>query len=603
MDARFADSAATHRRGRASRGRRGPIAAARRTWEDALMHGRAEVRLRRARRVVVLAVVAASSVAGCTHAPPPVPGFGGSAGTASQTASVTPLPTLPWPGPATAGGPITAGLIPLPVLARTDPGESFTLSSRTRIWIGTDQAAQPIAETLAAALRPATGLPLPVDRSVDPPPDSFLLAIDQSEPQLGEEGYDLTVTRRAVILRARTPAGLFYGVQTIRQLLPQRIEATSVQPGSWEIPGGRIVDYPRFAYRGAMLDVARHFFTVAQVERYIDELARYKVNVLHLHLSDDQGWRIAIDGWPKLTSIGGKTAVGGGPGGYYTQAEYRAIVAYAQARFITIVPEIDTPGHVNAALVSYPALACPGTRLAPYTGTGVGFSTLCVDQPVVFQFLNDVVAQLAALTPGPYLHLGGDEAASTKPADYLRYVEQAQKIVTAHGKTMMGWAEIAAAPLDRSTVAEYWNFRDRGATARKALDQGVRLVAAPADHAYVDQKYDPSTPLGVTWAGPTSVEKAYSWDPTDIAPEDRLLGVEGPLWSETISSLSQVEFLAWPRMAGIAEIGWTPRAERSWSTYRLRLAAQAPRWEIEGVNFYRSPEVPWVSASAATNPS
>ncbi|ABK51848.1 beta-N-acetylhexosaminidase [Acidothermus cellulolyticus 11B] len=537
------------------------------------------------------------AVTGCTPQPVTNPDHTLPPASAAPSSPAVTASPLPWPGPAVSGGAITKGLVPLPALAESDPAETFQLSPATRIWIGPDHTLEPIADDLAAALRPATGFSLPIDTAPTAPANAFLLALDNTEPQLGTEGYDLSITRDAVRLVARTPEGLFHGIQTIRQLLPARIEARTPQPGPWHMIGGRIVDYPRFAYRGAMLDVARHFFPVADVERYIDELALYKVNVLHLHLSDDQGWRIAIDSWPKLAPVGGKTEVGGGPGGYYTQADYRAIVAYAQAHFITVVPEIETPGHVNAALVAYPQLACSGKPIRPYTGTGVGFSSLCISNPTVYQFVDDVVGELAALTPGPYIHLGGDEAMSTPPSEYAAFVQKAQAIVEAHGKTLMGWAEIAKGSLDASAVAEYWNFRDGMASARQALARGMRLVAAPADHAYLDQKYTATSRLGLTWAGPVSVAEAYAWDPTMIAPDGDVLGVEAPLWSETIRTMADIEYLAWPRMAGIAEIGWTPQSERSWQEYRLRLAAQGPRWQELGVNFYPSPEVPWPTAS------
>ena len=209
----------------------------------------------------------------------------------------------------------------------------------------------------------------------------------------------------------------------------------------------RIDDRPRFRWRGAHLDVSRHFFSVAEVKRYIDLISQYKVNVLHLHLSDDQGWRIAIDSWPRLTSVGGSTEVGGGPGGYYTKRDYRELVRYAAARYITVVPEIDTPGHTNAALASYAELNCDGIAPPLYTGIDVGFSSLCVDKEITYEFLDDVIRELAALTPGPYLHMGGDEAHSTEDADYVRFIERVQPIVAAHGKRLMGWEEIAQAPL------------------------------------------------------------------------------------------------------------------------------------------------------------
>lgn len=505
------------------------------------------------------------------------------------------------PGPATAGGAITANLVPLPVLASTDASASFTLTHDTSIVAGPGSA--DVATDLATLLRPATGFALNV-KAADESPSSAGISANSltlrlgDDSTLGDEGYDLTVSKNGVLIVANKPAGLFHGVQTFRQLLPASVEATTPQPGPWTATGGHIVDYPRFAYRGAMLDVTRHFFTVADVERYIDELALYKVNMLHLHLSDDQGWRIAITSWPNLALHGGDGEVGSTTkGGYYTKADYTTIVQYAQAHFITVVPEIDTPSHTNAALASYPELNCNGVAPPLYTGENVGFSSLCVSKAITYKFLDDVVGELAALTPGPYIHLGGDEAHSTSAADYIAFMQKAQTIVEAHGKKLMGWAEISQAKLDPGTVAEYWNFNDKGVSETDATRQGVKVVAAPANHAYLDQKYTAATSLGLTWAGNVEVQDAYAWDPTDggKASESQLLGVEGPLWSETLHTMSDIEYLAWPRMAGIAEIGWTPKAERSWNTYKLRLANQGPRWTAMSVSFYRSPQVAWKS--------
>ena len=507
---------------------------------------------------------------------------------------------LPTPGPATAGGAITASLIPLPVLASTDESQSFTLTPTTRIVAGPGADVRTVADDLAGALRPATGFPLPVSTAgvTSSLEDSIVLRLSAADTSLGGEGYDLAILRSGVVISANAAAGLFHGIQTLRQLLPAAIEAKRAAPGPWRVTGGRIIDYPRFAYRGAMLDVTRHFFPVADVERYIDELALFKVNMLHLHLSDDQGWRIAIDAWPNLAAHGGSSEVGSRTGGgYYTKAQYSEIVRYAQARYITVVPEIDTPGHTNAALSSYPELNCTGVAPPLYIGEQVGFSSLCVNKPVTYKFLDDVVAELAALTPGPYLHLGGDEAQSTPASDYVTFVQKAQQIVSAHGKQLMGWAEISSAKLASNSVAEYWNFSDHGSSEQAAVAQGVKVVAAPANHAYLDQKYDNQTVLGLHWAGYNSVENGYAWDPVDGGriSESSLLGVEAPLWSETLHTMSDIEYMAWPRMAGIAEIGWTPQNERAWSTYAPRLAAQAPRWTQMGVNFYRSPQVAWAS--------
>jgi hexosaminidase len=406
---------------------------------------------------------------------------------------------------------------------------------------------------------------------------------------LGDEGYELTVTRPAVRLVAARPAGLFHGVQTLRQLLPVQ--------GPRRIATVRIRDRPRFAWRGAMLDVARHFRSVRDVKRFVDLMALYKLNRLHLHLSDDQGWRIAIEKWPRLATHGGSTEVGGGKGGFYTQAQYRDIVRYAGARYITVVPEIDMPGHTHAALSSYPKLTCDGKSSPLYTGIDVGFSSLCIGKSVTYDFVDDVVGELARLTPGPWIHVGGDEAAATKLADYVRFVGRVRQIGEAHGKRMIGWEEIGRAKLDGSTIVQHWNTDPaKSALSARAVQQGAKVIMSPAEHAYLDMKYDASTQLGLRWAGYTNVQDAYAWDPARQVPgvgAKGVLGVEAPLWSETVQSIRDAEFLAFPRLIGIAEIGWSPARGRSWREYRPRLGAQAPLLDSLGVNFYRSPEVLW----------
>ncbi|NNF33084.1 MAG: family 20 glycosylhydrolase, partial [Saprospiraceae bacterium] len=249
-----------------------------------------------------------------------------------------------------------------------------------------------------------------------------------------EEGYQLNINKKDIEISANDKAGIFYGIQTLLQLIQQE---------GIKIPTGKIIDYPRFTYRGSMLDVSRHFFSVEDVKTYIEHLSRYKMNVLHLHLSDDQGWRIEIPGWERLTAHGGSTEVGGGEGGFYTLNEYKDIVAFANERFITIVPEIDIPGHTNAALASYPELNCDGIERELYTGTEVGFSTLCVEKEITYEFVEDVVRTISEVTPGPYFHIGGDESHVTSDEDYVIFVNRVKDIVKKYGKTMIGWDEIA----------------------------------------------------------------------------------------------------------------------------------------------------------------
>jgi hexosaminidase len=342
-----------------------------------------------------------------------------------------------------------------------------------------------------------------------------------------------------------------------------------------------------------MLDVARHFFTVDEVKQYVDLLALYKLNVLHLHLSDDQGWRIEIKSWPNLALEGGKSEVGGGAGGYYTQQDYADLIDYARDRYITIVPEIDMPSHTNAALAAYADLNCDGIARQRYSGIEVGFSSLCVDKEITYKFIDDVVREIAALTPGAYFHVGGDEVKTLPAPQYIAFIERVQKIVQSHGKEMIGWDEIGPAQLLPTTIVQHW--RPDGAPSQ-AVSKGARVVMSVANRAYLDMQYDASSPIGLHWAAYIDVPAAYEWDPATVAkeiPETAIIGVEAPLWSETAANMRDVEWLAFPRLAAVAEIAWS-RGERQWPEFAGRLGAQAPRWTALGINFYRSPKVPWV---------
>jgi len=406
--------------------------------------------------------------------------------------------------------------------------------------------------------------------------------------ELGPEGYRLEIRGGAARIEAEGDAGRFYAEQTLRAL------SAGGTP-----PDVTIADRPRFAWRGVMLDVARHFFGVDDVRRLIDHAAAYKLNVLHLHLSDDQGWRLAIDRWPRLAEHGGRTAVGGDPGGFYTHDDYRAIVRYGAERFVTVVPEIDCPGHVQAALASYPELAGGGPAEL-YTGIEVGFSSLDAHADLTYRFLADVFAELAALTPGEFLHIGGDEAHSTSAEDYLAFMARVQPLVAAQGKRLVGWEEIASAALHTGSVVQYWNtMGPRGHDlARAAVGQGARLIMSPGDRVYLDMKYDPSTPLGQEWAGHVEVRDSYDWDPATLVEsvgEDAILGVEAPLWTETLRTLRDVETMLFPRLCAVAEVAWTPQDARDWDDFRTRVAREAPRWEAAGIAYTRSPQIDWPS--------
>ena len=394
--------------------------------------------------------------------------------------------------------------------------------------------------------------------------------------------------------------------------------------GGWVVPAVQIADAPRFAHRGVMLDVARHFHGVDVVKAYIDRAAGLKFNVLHLHLSDDQGWRIEIESRPELTAKASGTAVGGDPGGFYTQDDFREIVAYAATRHMRVLPEIDLPGHTHAVSLAYPELVeepvvsdlvmqmigATGGGVPihgePYRGIAVGFSSLRIRDEATYDFLDDVLRELAALTPGLYLHIGGDEAHGTDPDDFAYIMARASRMVADLGKIPVTWHEAgAASELVPGTVGQYWGYvtptDGMDAKAQAFVDRGGRLVLSPADAVYLDMKFDASSPLGLVWAnGVTSVRRAYEWEPTaviDGLEDDDLLGVEACLWSETVRDLADIDALAFPRIAAAAEAAWSrplgASELRSWESFRERVGALGPLWTSLGIGFTPLAEIDW----------
>ena len=408
---------------------------------------------------------------------------------------------------------------------------------------------------------------IPVESSLENSSGPLVLSLGLKHPS--PEAYRLSINRREIRIQGASPAGVFRGIQTLRQILAASNSAPQ-QPIK-VLPLGVIEDWPSVSYRGTMLDVARHFFTVDEVKRYIDQMAQYKINTLHLHLSDDQGWRIEIKAYPRLTGIGAATEVGGGSGGFYTQEDFLELQAYAAQRFIQIIPEIDMPGHTNAAIVAYPELNGNGKTVSPYTGTAVGFSTFDARNEAVYTFVDQVVKELSSLSSSPYFHLGGDESHVTSKEDYLYFVERVGQIIRTYQKTPIGWDEVAQTDLGPGSVAQFW-ASEKNALA--AVDKKMKVLMSPAKKAYLDMQYDSLSPYGLHWAGYISVQDAYNWDPLSYVPgldADQILGIEAPLWSETISDSSGLEYLAFPRLICVAELGWTPQSLRSWEDFNRRL--------------------------------
>ncbi|MFW5754892.1 MAG: beta-N-acetylhexosaminidase [Marinilabiliaceae bacterium] len=486
-------------------------------------------------------------------------------------------------------------LIPKPVSIAATNG-TFVLDDDVTIYFDAGNSdMKKNAEYLASLLRPATSFDLEVQETKSTPGDGsiYLTTAAKVDTTLGPESYEMEITKDMVRIASTAPAGVFFGIQTMRQLLPAEIESEGAGKEEWYLPTGKIRDWPEYSYRGAMLDVSRHFFDVETVKKVIDYLALYKMNMLHLHLSDDQGWRIEIESWPKLAEHGGSTEVDGGEGGYYTKEDYKEIVQYAADHHITVVPEIDMPGHTNAALASYAELNCDGQTTDLYTGTKVGFSTLCTDKEVVYEFVDDVVREISEITPGPYFHIGGDESHVTEDDDYVKFIDRAREIVRSHGKKVIGWDEIAHADVNEQDIVQFWAREDNALEGNR---KGAKVLMSPSKHAYLDIKYDSTTVLGLDWAGLTEVDDAYNWDPVKLVDgieKVDIVGIEAPLWSETVTNLEEIEFMMFPRLAGHAEIGWTAAEQRLWSDYKNRLGRQKERLEALGINYYESPLVPW----------
>lgn len=497
----------------------------------------------------------------------------------------------------------SASIIPKPVSVSLNNND-FTFTKDTEIFFNSDNKELKFCgEYLSNIFKKSTGNGLKMSPHNDFKDTGIVFNINK-KLKIKDDGYKIKISNKKIVITAKSSSGIFYGVQTLLQLLPPEIMGSMTNLNSISIPTGKIEDYPRYQWRGTMLDVARHFFSVDEVKRYIDLLALYKINILHLHLTDDQGWRIMIDSWPNLALHGGQTEVGGGPGGYYTKDDYKEIVKYAQDRFITIVPEIDMPGHTNAALASYPELNKDGKAKPLYTGYSVNISTLDTRSEVTYKFVEDVIREIAEITPGKYIHIGGDEAIpdtygesgkntmsrEEMKAGYKYFIERVEDIVQSHDKIMIGWDDIKSADLDESTIKQIWHF--------KVPPSKNKVIISTCDRAYLDMKYHRYTKLGLTWAGYIDLDQGYDWNPLEYEPgytEDMILGIEAPLWSETVKDVKDIEFMAFPRILGYSEIAWSLQENRDLNDYLERVATEGLRLDILDVNYYRSELVNWIN--------
>ena len=409
-------------------------------------------------------------------------------------------------------------LIPLPVSYKINDGK-FVMNDNTKIYVlgNNDNETAELAKIgnyAAEKFRKSTGYPLEVIKGENEGTGNILITTVKGDETKGSEGYTLDVTVDGVTIVAYQPAGAFRAVQTVRQLLPAEIEKQELVEGvSWDIPCSTVNDKPEYEYRGSHLDVTRHFFSVEDVKRYIDNMAQYKMNKLHLHLSDDQGWRLELKGemygesLSKLNTIGAQTStsINGIKAGQYTQEDYKELVKYAADRYIEIIPEFDMPGHSWAALVSLNFLNSSEDgkphsgnydNTKPYEGIDVGFSTFECRNEKTYEFIDEVFRQVSEISPSKYIHIGGDEAHSTTSQDYAYFMNRVTKIAQKYGKTPIGWQNYDGVVEDKEgTVTEFWS------TGNAKLKEGIKYVVSPADYAYMDMKYDANCPLGLQWAG------------------------------------------------------------------------------------------------------
>ncbi|MEZ0610227.1 beta-N-acetylhexosaminidase [Fibrella sp. WM1] len=534
-------------------------------------------------------------------------------------------------------------LIPQPVSVQPQPGH-FTLTKATTITYNKPESAS-VAAMLSRQLAEQTSLTL-TSRAAAVPTNTILLALTSTpDAKLGREGYRLSSSPKGVTITANQPAGLFYGAQTLLQLIPTERPASTERTQPANVPAVQIVDYPRFGWRGVMLDVSRHFFPKADVMRYIDELARLKLNTFHWHLTDDNGWRIEIKSLPRLTSVGAwrvprdghfgerpnpKPGEAATYGGFYTQDDIREVVKYAQARNITIVPEIDIPGHSMAMLAAYPNLSCskdtsvrvnPGTQFAEWYGNGTFKmlidNTLNPSDEAVYATLDKVFTEVAALFPGPYIHAGGDECykgywekdpgcQALMQKEGMKNVEQLQgyfmkrveKIINAKGKKFLGWDEILEGDVSPSATVMSWRGMKGGI---EAAQQGHDVVMTPSTFAYIDYMQGDPTVEPRIYAS-LRLKTCYEFEPVPAGIDStRILGGQGNLWTEQIPTLAHAEYMTYPRTWALSEVFWTPRNRRDWAGFIPRLEAQMRRADAAGVNYARAAYDPIVSTSIADN--
>jgi hexosaminidase len=515
-------------------------------------------------------------------------------------------------------------VIPKPMKTKMTTGH-FVVNQETAIYAQTGCSdVKKVAKYLSEQLRPATGLSLVVleQSNAKVPVDSFLLTTENPDSSLGDEGYELLVTQNSVILRAPKPAGLFYGVQTLRQLLPPQIgNEKKVMDVCWKIPCVAIKDKPRFAWRGSLLDCCRQFMTVPFIKRYIDLLAYHKMNRFHWHLTDDPGWRIQIKKYPKLTEISAWRNSGPGPlrsrddppktdeiyGGYYTHDDIKDIVDYARSLYVIVVPEIEMPGHSSSALVAYPELSCTGGPFKVQNTMGISDDVYCAGNEKTFEFLEDVLAEVVELFPSRYIHIGGDECPKKRwekcPKCQARikteglkdehelqsyFVKRIEKVLLSKNRRLIGWDEILEGGLAPQATVQSWRGM-KGAIA--AAKQGHDVVSSPTSHCYFDYPHTKEQATSFpNWMSVLPTEKVYTFEPLPEglteAQQRHILGGEGNVWTE-VAPQEEVDSRAYPRLTALAETLWSPKEHRNWDDFSNRLQSHYKRLDVLGVDYYR----------------
>ena len=527
--------------------------------------------------------------------------------------AVTIMCTLGLSG-ATAGADTSPAIVPRPAEMTRSAGE-FRLSDTTAIMLrSTHPEARIVAEYAAECLRRETGLPLPVRTLArgELGAGHIVFATAVSQGSSGIESYSLSVTPKVASLFAQEPRGLFLGVQTLRQMLARR--------DAWCLPCVRINDQPRYRWRGMLLDCGRHFMTKDFVKRYIDLLAYHKMNVLHWHLTEDQGWRIEITKYPRLTEIGAWRGEGDDRyGGFYTQEDIREIVAYAQARYVTIVPEIEMPGHSVAALAAYPGLSCTGGPFEVTTRWGVHSDVYCAGNERTFEFLQDVLSEVIELFPSEYIHIGGDECPKARweacPKCQARinaegldsehelqsyFIRRIERFLSARGRRLVGWDEILEGGLAPNATVQSWRGLSGAIAAAKA---GHDVICSPTSHCYLDyaQSRAPGEP---TQMGFISLETAYAFEPTppQLTPAQarHVLGVEGNMWTEHAPQ-KRVDWQVFPRLCALSEVMWSPPELRDWDDFQRRMMTHYHRLDALGVTYFLAPPCCLTSEREFTN--